>query len=212
MRLNRERGAATVEHAGLTVLVAVTVLAAVTALAGSGPVDAERGLAIAVERRIHCSAAIAGPCWRDPLTAAYGRALAGAVRALAPAASPVTGPSGAPLVPVDFRRCRHESCAIAGSSPGHLTASNCRVTAFTSAEGTISGERITYWLYRPGLGWSREALTASPSEIEALAATPLLDSADPRLVPLETLDGRNHFDWAPGEQPPWLWQVASRYP
>jgi hypothetical protein len=40
----------------------------------------------------------------------------------------------------------------------------------------------------------------------------LLDTAVPVIVPLETLDGRNQYDFAPGEEPPWRWQVESVYP
>ena len=46
----------------------------------------------------------------------------------------------------------------------------------------------------------------------ALAPTPLLEDAIPALIALETLDGRNHYDFAPGEEPPWRWQVESVYP
>jgi hypothetical protein len=42
--------------------------------------------------------------------------------------------------------------------------------------------------------------------------TPLLDTDHPRLVPLETLAGRNHVDFPPGEEPPWRWRVESVYP
>jgi hypothetical protein len=31
-------------------------------------------------------------------------------------------------------------------------------------------------------------------------------------VPLETLAGRNHVDFPPGEEPPWRWRVESVYP
>ena len=34
----------------------------------------------------------------------------------------------------------------------------------------------------------------------------------PALVPLETLDGRNQYEFAPGEEPPWRWRVESVYP
>ena len=46
----------------------------------------------------------------------------------------------------------------------------------------------------------------------ALASTPLLDTQDPKLVPLETLDGRNHIDFPASEEPPWRWRVESVYP
>ena len=31
-------------------------------------------------------------------------------------------------------------------------------------------------------------------------------------MPLETLDGRNQYEFAPGEEPPWRWRVPSVYP
>ena len=65
---------------------------------------------------------------------------------------------------------------------------------------------ITYWLYRPGLGWSRATRRASAPR-SALRLDAAARDADPRLVPLETLPGRNHYDFPPGEEPPWRWQV-----
>ena len=144
-----------------------------------------------------------------PLTEAYGRPLAGAVRALAPAPEAVSG-----LLPVDFRHCRSASCAAPGPRPG-LTASNRRVTAFTAVEdrrGSSGQVTITYWLYRPTLGWERELAHVDAADIARLAPTELLDTAVPALVPLETLDGRNHYDFTPGEEPPWRWQVESVFP
>jgi hypothetical protein len=46
----------------------------------------------------------------------------------------------------------------------------------------------------------------------AAANTPLLDTASPKLVPLETLAGRNHYDFPRSEEPPWRWWVESVYP
>ena len=40
---------------------------------------------------------------------------------------------------------------------------------------------------------------------------PLLESADPVLVPLETLLGRDDARFAGGEEPPWRGQVESRW-
>jgi hypothetical protein len=54
--------------------------------------------------------------------------------------------------------------------------------------------------------------TASSAEVEGYASTPLLESANPILVPLETLYGRNHYDFPPAEEPPWRWTVPSAYP
>ncbi|MFL5869493.1 MAG: hypothetical protein ACJ75R_00295 [Solirubrobacterales bacterium] len=203
-----DRGAATVEHAGLSLLIALLTVAAVAALAAR-PSDAGRDLGFTIARKLRCAAVGPGPCWRDPLTEAYGRPLAGAVRALAPAPATRAG-----LLPVDFRYCRSTSCARPGSSSG-LTASNRRVTAFAEvedhrrADGTVT---ITYWLYRPSVGWERKPVTIDSADVERLAPTPLLDAAVPAIVPLETLDGRNQYDFPPAEEPPWRWQVESVYP
>jgi hypothetical protein len=48
--------------------------------------------------------------------------------------------------------------------------------------------------------------------VARLAATPLLETQAPKLVPLETLVGRNHFEFVAGEEPPWRWRVESVYP
>jgi hypothetical protein len=206
--MRSQRGAATVEHAGLSLLVALLAIGAIAALA-SGRSDDGRELGFALARKLRCAAVGPGPCWRDPLTEAYGRPLAGAVRALALAPAPVAG-----LLPVDFRRCRSPSCATPGPRPG-LTTSDRRVTAFTVVDDrrASSGEvAITYWLYRPSLGWERRTVRIEAAEVERLAPTELLETAVPALVPLETLDGRNHYDFAPGEEPPWRWAVESVYP
>ena len=213
MRRTAERGAASVEHAGLALLIALLLLAAISALAARPPGEEGRQLGSAIARKLRCAPRLPGPCWRDPLTEAYGRPLAGAVRALAiePAAAPA--PSGAALVPVDFRYCHRESCAVPGDLRG-LTTSNRRVTAFTSVldrRRAGGGVEITYWLYRPTLGWERVSRRASSADVAAHASTPLLETSSPRLVPLETLAGRNHYEFRPGEEPPWRWQVDGTY-
>lgn len=206
-------GSASVESAGLAALIALLAIAAVAAIAAGEPLGGGRELASTVARKLRCATQLPGPCWRDPLTLAYGRPPAGAVRALAPRPVALPGASGAALLPVDFRYCRSESCAAPGPREG-LTASDRRVTAFVSVEDERRAGgvlRVTYWLYRPSLGWEALARTASGAEVAALAGTPLLEDANPRLVPLETLAGRNHYRFAPGEEPPWRWRVESRY-
>jgi hypothetical protein len=37
-----------------------------------------------------------------------------------------------------------------------------------------------------------------------------LDEQVPTLVSLETLPGANHYDFAPGEEPPWRWAIDRR--
>ncbi len=211
MQPRSQSGAATVEHAGLTLLIALLASAAIAALA-SGSEEAGRDLGSTLARKIRCAAVGPGPCWRDPLTEAYGRPLAGAVRALAPAPLARPGASGAPLLPVDFRRCRSESCAIPGERPG-LTASNRRVTDFVAVDDRRSAggpAEITYWLYRPTLAWERIVRRASSADVARLASTPLLESDVPALVALETLPGANHYDFAAPEEPPWRWHIDRR--
>lgn len=214
-RCRSSRGAATVEHAGLALLIALLCAAAIAAVAAHPPGPEARELGTAIARKLRCAPRLPGPCWRDPLTEAYGRPLAGLVRALAPVPQALPGPGGAGLLPVDFRYCRSESCALPGDGDPALTASNRRVTAFVSVDdrrrldGVVA---VGYWLYRPALGWERVVVQATGAEVIAHASTPLLETDNPRLVPLETLAGRNHYAFPPAEEPPWRWQVESVYP
>ena len=165
----RERGAASVEHVGLAILVAMLMLAGVAAFASGPPVEEGRSLGTAITRKLRCAPRLPGPCWRDPLTTAYGRPLAGLVRALAPAPEPRTGHDGLPLVGVDFRYCRQPSCAVPAGDAG-LTASNRRVTAFTAVDDERragGGVRVTYWIYRPSLGWESEVRHADGADVTA---------------------------------------------
>jgi Flp pilus assembly pilin Flp len=209
----REAGSASVEQAGLVALVAVLLLAAVSAVAAGGKVDAGRELAGAIGRRIVCGPRAPGACHHHPLVPAYGWPLARLARALAPAPAAEPGPSGLPLVPVDFRRCRRESCAVAAGP--HLTTSRRRTTAFTElvdrrrTEGWVE---VVYWLYRPTLGWDRVVRRADQADVEAVSGTRVLLKDDPMLVPLETLPGRDYYDFPAGERPPWQWRVEGRYP
>ncbi len=192
------RGAATVEHAGLSLLIALVVIAGIAAIA-SGPLSGGRELGFALSRKLRCGAQGPGPCWQDPLTEAYGRSLAGAVRALAPEPRALSTPSGL-AIPVDFRRCRTVGCA----APGRTAA------VFVTTERVGGGATIHYWEYRPGLGWAVRPVEVSAAEIEALAPTPLLETAVPALVSLETLPGANHYEFATGEEPPWRWEIERR--
>jgi Flp pilus assembly pilin Flp len=214
MRSRAEDGAATVEHVGLVLLVVLLIVGAVAAFVTAPPNEATHRLGSALQRKIRCPARLPDPCWQDPLTGAYGRAVAGAVRALAPGPSAVAGSSGLALLPVDFRYCRSESCAVPGDRP-ELTASNRRVTAFTAVEdqrGAGGDVRIPSWMYRPALGWDRVVRRAGSAQVDRHASTPLLESAHPVLVPLETLYGRNHYEFPRAEEPPWRWEVPSAYP
>ena len=71
---------------------------------------------------------------------------------------------------------------------------------------------VTYWLYRPTVGWRSTTAIGGPSELAAASAIRLNLEHDPALVPLETLAGRNHHQFPAGEQPPWRWRVPTVYP
>jgi hypothetical protein len=215
--MGRERGAASVEQTGVTALVALLLLAAIAALAAREEIEPDRGLAGAIARRIACAPRLPEPCRRHPLVPAYGWPLARLARALAPVPVARLGPSGLPLVPVDFRRCRRESCAVPlpGAAGAHLTGSGRRTTAFTQLDDrrrSLGWVELTFWLYRPGLGWERVVRRADSAQVAAASGVRVLLKDDPALVPLETLPGRDHYVFPPGEQPPWQWQVAARYP
>jgi hypothetical protein len=185
----------------------------VAAVFAGGRIDAGRELAAALGRRLTCAPRLPDACRHHPLVPAYGWPLARLVRALAPAPIARPGPSGLPLAPVDFRRCRRESCAVAAGP--HLTASGRRTTAFTEIvdrRRTLGWVEVAYWLYRPGLGWSRIVRRATQADVDAASGTPVLLKDDPMLVPLETLPGRNHYEFPPGERPPWQWKIHGVYP
>lgn len=211
--MDGERGTASIEQAGLTALIALLVLATIAILASGGAIDPRHTLGGAIARRIACAPRLPDACHHHPLVPAYGWPLARLTRALAPAPTALPGTGGLPLVPVDFRRCRSQSCAIAAG--GHLTASRRRVTAFTQVEDrrrTLGWVELTYWLYRPSLGWERTVRRADQAQIDAASQVRVLLKDDPALVPLETLPGRDHYEFPPGEQPPWQWQVHGLYP
>ena len=58
----------------------------------------------------------------------------------------------------------------------------------------------------------RIARRATQADVEAAAGVPVLLGDDPALVPLETLPGRDHYDFPAGQEPPWRWRIESRYP
>jgi hypothetical protein len=208
-----QKGSASVEHVALAALVALLMVAGIAAIAAGGEVDAGRRLAGALGRKIACAPRLPDGCRHHPLVPAYGWPLARLTRALAPPPIALPGPSGLPLVPVDFRRCRRESCAVPAGP--HLTASGRRTTAFTELldrRASAGWVEVVYWLYRPTLGWERIGRRATRTDVEAAAGVEVLVEDDPALVPLETLPGRNHYEFPPDERPPWQWRVDGRYP
>jgi hypothetical protein len=188
-------------------VIGALIVAAIAAMVASPPRRADRELGEMLARRIACTPRYPVPCGRNPLALAYGFPLGKLVRSLAPDPAAVGGEQ-----PVDFRYCQRPSCAAPGSDPG-LTASRRRVTEFVSVEDRRRAGgpvRITYWLYRPGAGWERIVRTAGAAQIAAAQAIRLRLEDDPALVPLETLPGRDHYLFPPGEEPPWRWSIPSR--
>jgi hypothetical protein len=211
--VGHERGQATIESAGLAALIALLLITVIAVVASGGELKAGRELAGAIGRRIACAPHLPDACHHQAVVPAYGWPLARLVRALAPAPEALPAADGLPLVPVDFRRCRRESCAVAAGP--HLTASNRRTTDFTQLidhRGSVGTVEVIYWEYRPTLGWRAVRRTATTADVEAVAGTELLASQDPALVPLETLPGHDHYDFPAAETPPWQWHVAARYP
>jgi len=208
-----ERGTASVEQAGLAALIALLLLTAIAALEAGGEIDPRSGIGDTIARRLVCAPRLPGPCRHHPLVPAYGWPLARLASSLAPAPLARRGPSGLPLMPVDFRRCRRQSCAVAAGP--HVTAAGRRVTAFTQLDdrrNSLGWVELTYWLYRPGLGWERLARRAGQAQIEAASHVSVLLKDDPDLIPLETLPGRDQYEFPPNEEPPWRWRVRGRYP
>lgn len=213
-RVATVRGGATVEYVALVALIGLLAIAAVAALIAKPGTSGSRLLGGTIARRIACAPKLPDPCHRHPLVLAYGRPLAGLVRELAPApAVRQTGDLG--LVGVDFRYCRQPSCAVPGAAGARLTASGRRATAFTSiSDGRRRGGpvEVSYWLYRPGMGWERITRTGTSAAVAAAASRRLRVTDDPVLVPLETLPGRNHYRFPRREEPPWRWRIPGRYP
>jgi hypothetical protein len=184
-------------------MVGMLIVIAVAALVASPSRRADRELGEMLARRIACTPRYPVPCGRNPLALAYGFPVGKLVRSLAPAPEPKDGE-----LPVDFRYCRSPSCAAPGSSAA-LTSSGRRVTEFTVIGDGGGLVRITYWLYRPRLGWQRIVRTASSAEIAAASNIRLNLEDDPALVPLETLPGRDHYEFPPADRPPWQWTIGS---
>lgn len=211
-RLRRELGSASVEQIALALVLAAVFATAVAFVAVAPPISSSRQLGALIAGRLACVPRHPdAPCGRNPLALAYGSPIGKVVRLLAPEPTAVAAGANQSLLPVDFRRCRQRSCALPGIRPG-LTASMRRVTFFTEvadrrrSTGTVE---IRYWSYLPSLGWRATSRSAGEAEIEAASTLRLRVSDDPALVPLETLDGRDHIDFPRNEEPPWRWMILS---
>ncbi len=70
---------------------------------------------------------------------------------------------------------------------------------------------VTNGSYLPTIGWELISREVGLAEIETYGSVPLLESANPALVPLETLLGRDDAEFPAGEEPPWRNQIESRW-
>ena len=204
-------GSATVEQAGIVLIVALAMAGAAAFLALGSGAPPGRELGQRVANRIACGPRTPETCGQPATVSAYGWPLARLLRYFAPAPLARPGPDGISLVPVDFRYCQRPTCAVPGTGDGRLTTANRRATAFTvvndrrGSEGTVE---LVYWLYRPGQGWVELRRIATAADVTAASGTRERLTDNPRLVPLEILPGRNHYDLPAGDEPPWRWRIA----
>lgn len=211
-RPSETRGSATVEQIGIILMLAMLLAVLGAAyLAGAGDRPGH-GLGTRIANRIACGPREPGVCRQHPTVSAYGWDLARAVRWLAPDPTSVTRPGGVLLGPVDFRYCQRPGCAVPAGDD-RLTTSNRRLTLFTEVRRLKASEgwTIKYWFYRPSIGWELVERKTGPEEIQAASGTRVLLQDSPRLVPLEILPGRNHYDLPAGDEPPWRWKVRPVY-
>ena len=208
-----ESGSATVEQTGLLALLGLAFATVLLFIAsGLGP-ETGRGLATRIANRIACGPLEPGPCHRHPAVDAYGPTVAAALRAYAPSDLVRQDGLGRGLLPVDYRRCRIPSCAEVDPARPELdlTLSNRRTTLFTEASRSGGRLNLTWWAWRPGIGWEASRRSVGPVEADAARGTPVRLSDSPLLVPLEALDGRNHTRFGADERPPWQWTVPSNH-
>ena len=107
------------------------VACAVVAVVAIGPDRRDGSLASAIAFKQRCAVRYPDPCWQDPLTEAYGRALAGAVRALAPAPEVAARARPGPRSSESTTGAAGRRAAPFAASE-RLTTANRRTTAFTS--------------------------------------------------------------------------------
>ncbi|MFM8518866.1 MAG: hypothetical protein ACKOB2_00415 [Solirubrobacterales bacterium] len=208
-----EEGSTTVEQTGLLALLGLAFAAALLFIAGGLGPETGRGLATRIANRIACGPLEPGPCPRHPAVDAYGPTVAAALRAVAPSDLVRQDGAGRNLLPVDYRRCRIPSCAEVDPARPELdlTLSNRRTTLFTEASRSGGRLDLTWWAWRPGIGWDATHRSVGTIEADAVRGTPVRLSDSPMLVPLEALDGRNHTRFGPDERPPWQWAVPSNH-
>ena len=208
-----EDGSASVEQAGLILLVVLALAAGLILVAGQAGSGIGRGVGVRIANRIACGPVGVGSCRTHPAIDAYGERLAKAITALGPRPTIMTDGSGRSLLPVDFRHCRRPSCAeFDPSRPDlKLTGANRRTTWFTEVSRSGEGNLVTWWGWWPGIGWRAFRRTISDRELDEHTGVRVTLGEGPRIVPLEALDGRNHRKFRGIERAPWQWTVPSNH-
>src|SRR3954454_12771268 len=143
--MGSEKGQATIEWAGLVLLVAV-VLGALVAVV---PVVDGRSLGSSLAHSIMCAAR--GDCARgnDAPVGAYGGGEAQLARRLAPN---IVYEAGTHTLPVDFRRCRSHTCSDAPDDQALDSFRSNRgvpAAAFTHVLHHGGDTFLQYWFYYP---------------------------------------------------------------
>src|SRR5919199_6374460 len=147
--MHGERGQATVEWAGLVLLVAL----ALAGLAAVVPTGGGRTLGEAIAHALVC--AVRGDCQAAAargdaeLVAAYGARDAALVRRFAPN---IAYEHGTYTLPVDWRQCRSHRCSDAPDRGGldvHASRAGVPATAFTHVVRGGGETFLQYWLYFP---------------------------------------------------------------
>ena len=204
-----ERGSASVEQAGLAALIALLLVAAIAAVAADGEIDGGQDSPA-------CSAggSPAPPAFPTPaITTRWSPPTAGPSPASPAPLRPRPQAASAPPACRSSRSTSAAAAAKAARSPAGPRPG--RPTAFTSIRDerrALGWVELTYWMYRPSIGWERVVRRATAADIEAAAGISVLLKDDPMLVPLETLPGRDQYEFPAGERPPWQWKIESRYP
>ncbi len=159
--------------------------------------DPTPDLASALLRKQRCAVRYPDPCWQDPLTEAYGRALAGAIRALAPAPRPVSRARRRRLPAVPLRPLRDATARRRGAAPDRSPTGAPSPTRRSATAGRRARRRSTTGSTGRRSAGSRSRSRPTQATIDRLASTPLPDDADPQLIPLETLLGRDEARFRP---------------
>ena len=208
------RGAATVEHVGLSLLIALLALAAIAALA-AGPAD-ERARARldpgaeAALRRRRPRALLARPADRGLRAARWPARCGRWRRRRAPRPGAVGRAAAAgrlPPLPLGELRAARRAPGADRVEPARDRVRRGRRPPRRRRPGRdhLLALPADARLGAGRRGWRRAA------DVAAARGTPLLETAGAGAgLRSRRSPGANHYDFAPAEEPPWRWRGASR--